>query len=267
MGFRALSAERVHADPMILPSERPEQGPLGLAEDRRAFNRLLAFVRSLAPRETDTVKPDWTTEGVMYHGSSQAEVTGGEVQQMVVVKVHEDYLTCRSLDIFANGERAEGSDDIDVAKPFELRLSSWRDNTIGQRSYVEYTGSEAIGTETDGTDAQIRNFRTNDGATDEHDVQEYVDPAYISRVQTTVGEVTTTVTEGSVIYAAKVTGVVTVLEAVESELVMTKTVEWVDVNADGRHWDQKYRDVSACVDGVAKRIRIRCSAFFDPPEE
>jgi hypothetical protein len=189
----------------------------------------------------------------------------GKVSQFVVVAVHEDYLTCRSLSIGDDGARTEGTTDIDVAKPYELRRSTWLDQTIGYRSYAVYTGVEFIGSEEDGTDEQIRMMTTSDGATEDEAVEEYVDPAYISRVQETVEEVTTTIVEGSVILAAKVTGTVTVLEEVESALVWTKDCSWVDVNSDGRHWDLKYRDVTVCVAGESKRMRLRASAAFDPP--
>lgn len=52
---------------MNLPARRPETGPLGLAEDRRALNELIEAVRTLSPRNSPTITSEHTSAGVTWN--------------------------------------------------------------------------------------------------------------------------------------------------------------------------------------------------------
>lgn len=120
--------------------------------------------------------------------------SGGSTTQMRYKSMGQDHIVCRTWDGLE-----EGSDDINVAKPFKLRRTPFDNETYNGIDYVYSSNTERVASTDDDEETQII-----------HD--EYV--------------------EDDIIYATQPVGGTGVLDNGEEG----EDVLWLDTNADARCW-------------------------------
>lgn len=119
---------------VTLPSKKRETG--ALAEVWIYCNQLLEAIRSarVMPSGNQGVRVSQTPNGTLLVVDSPNSSSTSGATQFRVKQVMADYLVCREFD-----GSAETGDDVNVAKPFELRESGW----IGQS--VSYALESILG--------------------------------------------------------------------------------------------------------------------------
>jgi hypothetical protein len=124
------------------------------------FNAIRRNLRERTPLNGRDIEWDYTPDGFRprFKGRIESVEKGGvKIRLVLVSEVFPDYLVCRSLD------STIGTDEILVAKPHELRQSTWAGQTLRGILY---------GTLSDIADGQARD---GNGRT------EYVTPGYIAK--------------------------------------------------------------------------------------
>jgi len=210
-----------------------------------------------------------TTKGFIPNPRKKAKnPSKSEVRQFRVAQVHKDHLICNSYKLNSDGTETVGTEDVQIAKPFELRATPWHEETVGQYTY-EYNQNGANGDDQKNPwDERTITVTGDIPATSCHpliadasiEILEKIFPAYIPNQ--------------SIIYAQKVKEQPVVRHAsillssgppeIYSEDV---TCEYVDLNVDGRKWEMPWRKVAICVensDGTTSRkfVLIRTSCPF-----
>lgn len=161
----------------------------GIVLSRNAAERIVRVVRKVEHDHPGMVR-----------GRGGDDFGAMEVVQFRVKSIDNDHLVCRLWD----GE-TQGTADIRVAKPYELRVTPFNLKTIDGFSYV-YPSVSYERTVTD----------TSDSSTED----QVIVPEYRLPVDDY---------EGCIIYA------ITPVMGLTVELNSTETV-WLDINADGRAW-------------------------------
>lgn len=106
-------------------------GQSGLETKLRAIQEDL---RKLKICESSTIRVEQTSRGQMLTAVTAKPSGGSSVKQFRVKSVQDDYITCRSWD-----GTNEGSEDVKIAKPFELRKTGWHGVTVSYT--LETTGA------------------------------------------------------------------------------------------------------------------------------
>jgi len=208
------------------------QPPDELRDPSRAsgwLNKLLSFAKSNQLVEGVGYRLLRTTRGtaleIQAGGGSSAP--GSTVQRFNVLSPQDDYVACQRADVSGISYGAV----VNVAKPVELRVSSWEGKKIGDWTYSR-------------TNTQIRNARratyagtpVPDGLQIGDIVDEVLSPDYAGGT-----EVEGTEPLGGT--GVTVTGI---------------AATWIDLNADARRWKTARTIFEVCklVDGVQKKFSV-----------
>jgi len=230
------------------------------------LNRLVECIRERTPIASPDCPIAFEPRGFKPMPKPPGTTAAGKVEQFRVARVHKDHLLCNTYRIDEAGNETIGTEDVQIAKPFELRATPWHEQTVGIYSY-EYNQNGINADDqknpwdersvTDTGEIPLTSCHpaiTGSGIT----ILEKIWPNYIPNK--------------SIIYAAKVEEkpIVTHAEVLVSAgppEIYSEDVscDYVDLNVDGRKWEMPWRKVAICVenaDGTSSRkfvlIRTSC---------
>ena len=246
-----------------------------------AWNRLLQCVKERTPLDSETCDLDFLGERGFRIKPLIEAAAGGEVQQWRVKQVHKDHLICNSYAIDEDGVETIGDDEVQIAKPFDLRATPWATGTIDNRTY-NFPGGTTGGNGSNldvqknphtlrtvtifgpptqsGQQLTFSEYFPQDSA---HPVilHERIWPEWIPLVSVIYAvkvKEKPIVTHASV-FLAKVSGV-----DIYSEDV---SCEWIDLNVDAKRWEMIWKKIPVCIDDGAggttrTYVLVRCSEQF-----
>lgn len=190
----------------------------------REFNKLVDYVREISITGGRNVRVNRSMNGTTVVGVPEArqEEAGSQIQRMTIISVSDDYITCQKQDETGTAY----GDNILVAKPRHLRVTTWNGITFGSWRYNGDSTSRVltyVGTPITG------GFQTGDT------ISETLDPSW----------------SGSEIFATEAEG--------ETGVTVNGTrLTYIDLNVDARRYITARALIEVCrtVNGVQEQRRL-----------